>query len=501
MSNDYQNQMKGRTLDADVAGNDAAASVTGITSQGGLTHNPKGHWGLLPAGHIPLDFAIGRQSFFRDEIERTLIKGPDKPFMDDDKIKNSLALQSQQEMLNNYTSDITQLPGADQAYNMFAPLASIAAKSVAKTEQVGKSLGYGAGLAIGSALDANHAGALKKAVVSEKMQASDSVAGHSSDMSSKRQLMVGAADALAITMNQGVIRNLNKEVAESAEKKKKIEEKIEKVERWCGYIETGVGLVAGGAGALGGAGAAAAAEAESVGSTTMETVKGVAEKGEKGASILGKIATFGMKLYYEDEFRKLDAVITRANGEITGWDAANQALDLEGKHATFKGAAGQYAQSVDNYQKAIDDRRMHMASAGAAADVNAHVKGDGQTNSTVMLWMEALLESQSMLRTATDAGGSAKEKLRSVLGSVGEHRNHKWANIEDIWGQNSMQGTRSEKIGNDVHALATMARVTDTWLEGSAMLAGVIDNAVGKAGDGKDDVADTLGKAGFSSDF
>jgi len=488
--------MKGGTLAVDKNANAIAHDFNSTQNENDGSF--KG-WGLLSGASIPLDHAIERQHFFRHEIERTLTQGPKVPFQDDDTISKSAALKTQKEMLENYTSDINIMPGADQQYGMFVPLANMALHSAAKTDAVGKQLGVSTDDMIGNLVDKKHAAALKQAVIAEKMQQGDSISAKSTAVASARKGMVSASAGLRMVMNQQVIKKLNAEKAEKAEEKKKIEEKIEKVEKWCGYAEKAVGLIAGGAGAVAGAAPleAGAAAAEEAGiSNNFTELKEGSEKVEKGVGIAVKIVGGVMTLYYEDQVRALKATMEGAASEIKGWDMANEALALEQAQAAMDKATADYHLAVQNYEAAINDRRMHMANAGAVADSKVGGNGKDQKNSQAMLWIESVLETQSLVATAKAAGTDAKAKLDDVRKQVVAHRTHSWSNIEDIWGNGGGADREEGTADGDVKALAKMSRLTDNWLTGATEAEKYLDKSVGTSE--SNGAAGTLAKSGYS---
>jgi hypothetical protein len=492
---DYQNQMKGETLQADKAGNQAAAEFSTVAGAAGTPT-----FGLVPGGAIPLDHAIERQQYFRKEIERTVKEGPDVPFQDDESIKSSYVMKTQKEMLANYTSDINILPGADSAFNQFAPLANMAATAVAKTDQVGAQLQITTNDQTSQFLDAKHMKALKTAVVAEKMDKTKSVTAAAGHVSAKRDGISRATNTLKVILNEQVITKLNAEITTATTGKEDIEKKIAKVVKWVGYAEKGAALIAGGAGALAGGTAATFVEATPAlaGDATMGAVKTGAGYAEKGAGYAGKVVGEVMQLYYADQMRAFEATITGAKAEIAGWDMANAALALQAAMDGVKEAAKDYKGAVDAYHAALDDRRMHMAAAGSAADKAAG--GKDQKNSMAMLWISSVMESKTMLGAAMEAGTNATERMNDVGTQVSAHRNHGWAKIEDIWGQ-SGGADRTEASGTaDLKALGMMRRTTQGWMAGAKEADGYLSKSVGDADKGTGE-AGTLAKSGYSGDY
>jgi hypothetical protein len=494
MSNDYQNHMKGETLAADKAGNAASDDFKGKNWQNGS--GKLDQLGLLPTMEIPLDFALGRQQFFTQEIARTMNEGPDKPFMSDASIASSGALATQRQMLAGYISDSQLLPQASQEYGMFVPQANMAVRQLAKLQQVGMQTGMSTNNQTSDLLDKKHTAALRGAVVDEGMQRSDSVSLKAEAMKVARYGLISASAQIRVEGNKHMISKLRQEIVAAKSGKEEIEAKIAQVEQWCSYAERAAGLIAGGAGALGSA-AAIGVEAEAgVADTTLETIKGGAEKAEKGSGIIGNVVGTAMTLYHHQELQRFDNQITYARGTITQWNMAGAENTFFAATAAMHEKATAYGLAVKQYQAAIDDRRMHMARAGAVADVKAG--GKDQKSSKAMLWIESVMESKAILATATDTGTAGQAKLDSVRHQVVEHRGAGWSNIEDIWGSPSGTPGRHEEIGPDVKVLAQMSRLTDSWLKSSKTAQAFLDKSVGDAATGE---AATLGKAGYTGEF
>jgi hypothetical protein len=498
MGNDYQNQMHGPALQADKAGNAAAAKFDHMTSEipGGLDK-----WGLLPGGSIPLDHVFERQEFFRGEIARTLHDGPEVPFQDRESISKSGALKTQQQMLNNYIMDGQILPGAEQAYNTFAPLANMAAHSATKTDEIGNQFGINTTQAIAPILDPKHAAALHKAVVASEASGAlgrgVSVSSAATDLSAKRSIFLGATHDLAAIMNRTVVTKLRGEITGATAEKKEIFEKIEKAEKIAQGIEMAGTLMAGGAGAF------EAVEAHGA----AGRIGGAGDAVEAGGGVLGGLVGAGMKLYYEDKLNELDNKITLASGEIRGWDLATEAGEMLAKKELLKGHALGYKNAVKAYEDAIADRRMAMATIGAQADTEVnkgkkHGAKEDNVDSAIMVWVESLMETKSLIDSAKQTGADAKQSMTNVATEVLGHRNMGWSNIEDIWGSPTTAGTRTESSAvPELQALGKMRRLTDSWLAGADVLKQRLDSAVGSANASETGAAGTMAKAGYTGAF
>jgi len=401
-------------------------------------------------------------------------------------------------MLNNYIADANQLPKAEQAFNLFVPLANVAARSLVKADTVGAEMGVTTTTDVGARLSSKEKTALRSAMVSEGLDSRDSVSLKSRNLGVTRNELKAATRDMATVLNDEVIKELRKDVASTTAEKEAIQAKIDKVARYIGYVETGASLIAGGAGALKGA-TAAAEVAEGVADTTLDTIETGAGHAESGAGIAASVATMGMQLYYADQFAQLDAKIVRMKSEISGWESVNADNAIEAKHLRIKSANDAYRLAVDEYQAAIDGRRAEMARVGTAADKTVDRRGRDQDASQTVLWMTTILEASSFTDSALQAGADAKTDIDATYSMLSSHRSFysdegRWEKVEDIWGN----GSQSEGTdGPDFKAVAHMRVLTENWLKTGGEMKAELDGAVGSAGE----IGDTMKDSGYSGDY
>jgi hypothetical protein len=499
MSDDYQNYMKGDTLAIDVIASDDASRVNAGNWKAGDSYL-KAEFGMLEAESVSLDFALGRQQFFRDELDRSARVGPGLPFMDHDSIAGSRAVASQKRMLSNYVEDANQIPKAEQAFNLFVPMANVAARSLVKADTVGHEIGVTTTTDIGERLTSKEKSALRSAMVSEGLDSRDSVSLKARNLSVTRNELKAATRDMASVLNDEVITGLRGEMSKAAADKQAIQDKIDKVARVIGYVETGASLIAGGAGALKSAtGVAAAAADTGVADTSLDAVETGMGHVESGAGIAASVATMGMQLYYADEFARLDARITRLKGEVSTWEGVNAANSIEAKQLRIKAANDAYKLAVDEYGAAIDGRRAEMARVGAAADKKVDRRGRDQDASQTVLWMTSILEATSFMDSALLAGNDAKTDIDATYSMLSSHRSPysdpggRWEKVEDIW----ENGSQLEPEGADFKGVQHMRVLTENWLKTGGEMKAELDNALGSGGD----ISSTMSDSGYSGDY
>ena len=139
--------------------------------------------------------------------------------------------------------------------------------------------------------------------------------------------------------------------------------------------------------------------------------------------------------------------------------------------------------------------------ADATANKGKPAKKQDQIDSGVMLWVESLQETKSIIDAASTAGTEAKLQIGEISKQVSEHRNMGWSNIEDIWGSPVTQGTRTENGGAELSAISKMRRLTDSWLKGAGELKTRLDSAVGTTDVKEKGAAGTMAQAGYTGDF
>lgn len=497
MSNDYQQYMDQETESVDQMGNDAALAanvsnfgagteqVREVQDNGDTYIKTQAKFGVLPGMQISLDHALGREQYFRQQMEHTRSVGPGLPMMSRGKIESSAALTSQREMLANYQTDAAELPNADRDFNLFAPLATMAARSVVKADTVGKWTGNDLDVDPRDKLDAKEEKALGGAVHKEGLDDADSIALASRDVMANRRGLVGASHFLAATVQQEVLDALRGDLDKATGDKAAIESKIESIANTVGYLEKAGALISGGAGLATLAGGASGADAASA---TGDVVGG-------GGGLASSVVTMGVQLYYADELAKIQAKINDTVAELETRHKFKARDTLKAATSMFEAAEMNYRTSVMRYEAAIAKRRGEMARIGKAADHAVDRKGADNDTSDTTLWMTTLLETQSFMATAVDAGKAAQATIDTTYAAMAQRRNTKWAKVEDIWGSNDRRPQQDGMGGADAKKLGEMRKLTQNWMDSAQPIQQAVDASI----DGK--VRPTLEQAGYSGKY
>ncbi|MFT3692113.1 MAG: hypothetical protein QM831_03165 [Kofleriaceae bacterium] len=494
MSHDYQNQLPEATRDTDELGEKAADKVTvqnyGVKESdeveernGGHYHHSRGDFGMVDRVQIDLGFTHDRGAMFQNAAEGT---GSQAQRTGNGSARDTIAFKSLTQMAANYVTDLHTLPAVQRDFDLFLPNANMAARSFTKTQAVANDTGFSTEQ--GPQMSAKEKAALATAGQANSLDETKSLKLASETMRNARLTLVGASHSLASVVKSESQKGLEEQLKTANERKEKIQKNIELAAKIGDYIEAGGTALAGGAGFVNehlNPGShekeRKAKEAEEdVQSDTPKTAETIGEGIEKGGSVLGKAAAFGVSLYYANELNEIKSKVAVVTSMLDAHTAAQNRDKIEGAMNTFLGAAGAYQTAVGVYEAAINERRKSMAKIGAAADKS--LGGNMSHISDAMLYTTTLLETQSFLAVAKDSGTAAKSRIDGALygaDSVKKHREYRYGYLEDSVTENNTPRTEMKEAPNpDLKALKRMSDLVNWWMDGAQELSASIDKTV-----------------------
>lgn len=495
MSNSYQNDMESNTLSVDMAGEQAAKDttvenygvhqemVTAQTERGMTYKTMEGTFGMVPGEQIDVSYTAERAQYFQQLAEKT---GTQRNPLGNGSARETAAYHTQKQMAANYATDMNLLPQAQRDFDLFMPTANMAARSYMKTNEVADWLGFtelqGPQLnqkdnaAIGAAAKGKEGGVLDE-------KASLHLAAR--NMQSARVGIVKASQNVASVISNQAIDALKEDLAKATEERETIQAKIERARKIGEYIETAGSALAGGAGLVHGhlspgkPNPNLEPDEVDLRPESVETTKKAGEGVEKGGSMFGKAAAFGVELYHENDLDRIHTKIDVVTGMLDAHHHQRQLAAIDAAKTEFNKAAFDYQTAVETYDAAINDRRKRMAAIGANADKSLKSAGNDGHVSDAMLYTTTVLETQSFLEVAMDAATAAKSTLDNVSwkggDSVYKHRDYHYGDLSDAYTGNNVPRTEG-RDGKDVAGLAQMVRLVDWWIHGATQVQEVIDD-------------------------
>lgn len=524
VNRDYQNKMSTDTASVDSIAEEEAANVTvetdGVHQE--LVDGPpiegykpyktmRGIFGMLPSQEVRTDYARTREGQFRQLAEYT--GGSSNP-LGNGRGTETAAYRSQQRMMLNYGADVALIPEAQRDFSMLVPLANMAARSYAKTNSIGlqTDLNDVHGPELDTKDDHALAAASNATANGLALREQDSLAIASHEMMSARLTVVSASQGMAKVVADQAIAALSAELKDSTDKQAAIEAKIAKVTQIVGYLET-AGTKLSGAGEFVNnniPGAPQPTEKETkeeqdksqrdLRSGTYSGAESAGDAIATGGGYLTTAVSFGVQLYYADELNRIKLKIDQVQLQLDGEHQRSAKAAVAQAYTNFANAAAIYKLAVEKYEAKINDRRAAMAAIGAKADKLLDAgkpkkeRGLDTDTSDAMLWTATVMETQSFLATAMEAGVAAKTTMDRVTGEVYQHRTAAWGTREDAYTGNNLP--RSEGLdGPDISVLRQMRDLTSWWMEGATDLKQAIDGVAEGQG------AETLKKVGYTGDY
>lgn len=506
-NHDYQKSMGFETRSIDEAGEQAAEQttvenygvhgemVTTETESGAKYKKELGTFGMVQPTSIDIGYTAQRATFFQKLAEQT---GTQRNPLGLGSARDTAAYRSQKQMAANYTVDMSLLPNAQRDFDLFVPMANMAARSYMKTNEVADQLGFNE--TKGPSLNAKDNKAISKA--SEDKQGSVLDQGQSLElagrnMQSARRGVVVASHLLASVVKTESAAALEMELEKAGEKKAEIQAKIAKATRIVGYLETAGQLVAGGAGLIHdnlSAGKPDKTDHDDLRDSSVEKTQKGGEHVQKGAGHLSTAVAFGLEFYHARELEQIEVQIDVVRDMLAASGAEKHRNAIEHAKLAFGKSAHDYETAVQTYQAAINDRRKRMAAIGANADKMIDKKGQDTDTSDAMLYTTTVMETQSFLQVGFDAATAASERIAEVSREVYAHRDHKYGVLADAYTGNNVP--RSEGRGApDVAALTQMRQLVTWWLEGATEVKEVIDQVASNQG------APVLAAAGYTAKY
>jgi hypothetical protein len=461
-NHDYQNAMSVDTRAIDTAGEQAASQVNAATlpvgtqtirtDQGNQQTRVEtvGTFGVLPPLVIPTDHARERMMWFKElAIATGARRNPLARFAP---ATETAAYKSQKDMAAAYLNDQASIVQAQQHYDLLVPQTELAARSLAKTNEIVRYTGLGDGP------NPNHREqrALSKAArsVHTPLRDNGSMAQASAKLISAREKMFAAASTLATAVRSETVDKLVEQYGSAKAGREAIAEKIATAQRVVGVLANGASAVVGGAEFVhdhvlpGAAGTRARSQAEHasavpedmIGPKRRQRVKwpmppgyqepkpdggvkdadlrdssferaskvaGHAAKAGKATGVVG----FAMSLYYEQEVARLDSQMDVARSLLDAKADLDARTKMEAAFIAFKASQMDYKIELDAYQSTMTDRRKGMAMVGHAADRIADPSGKSSSASDAMLWTASVMETQSFVATALDFGNRARLQI------------------------------------------------------------------------------------------
>ena len=508
---DYQNPMSTDTRSLDTAGEHKAEQTTvdnyGVhqekvpeVSPSGMEYTTmKGTFGMLANGYIDTAHTAKRAEYFQRLAEHT---GTQRNPLGNGPATETAAYRSQKAMAANFTEDLaSHLPRAVRDYNLFVPMANMAARSFQKTNEVADWMGFNENS--GPDLNLKDRNALAKAGAGTDRQGMLTQSGSlnlaARNMMSARMAIRSATEGITATVESDGMRELNEQLSKATDQKSEIKATIANVQKYVGYIETLGSVVAGGAGFvhnhLSPGKASPTLEADEI-DLRSEGVQKTQKGGEHtatGAGYLSKAVAFGVELYHSKELQQLETKIDVISTMLSRHHATQAAAKVTQAKQDLQKAVHDYALAMDAYQAAINDRRMAMAAIGANADKRINRKGDSDI-SDAMLYTTTIMETQSFLQVAFEAGEQAKATLHSTAAAVNAHRDQYWGILTDAYGPDNTP-RKEGRGGPDVSALNRMRLLVDWWFEGATEVKEVVDRVANSQGES------VLEMAGYTAEY
>lgn len=482
-NHDYQNEMSTDTRSVDTAGELAADALTVenagvheetvVSKSGPATYSkPVGTFGMIPGVSIDTDYSLDRMAYFQKlAIETGGRRNPLNPMQGGEA---TAAYKSQKDMSTLYQQDYGQLLGAQRDFDLLVPIANMAAKSFAKSQEVGELTGLSD--LKGPKLNVKEERAMSKASsqLHSPLDEETSLAAASTEMMVARKEMVSASEHLASEVKTHTVDALQTELEQTKSDKAAVEAKIQRAQHMVGYFTTVGGAIAGGSSFL--------HNHVSVGRPHPLAGKGPDEIDLRHSGV-GKIAAsspdikmtgnlasdavaFGMKLYHEEEVRRLAVHIDVVEGLVATSNAEARRHAIAAAYMRMSAAADKYAMTVAKYEARMNDRRKHTASIGRQADKLVDNSGQNSKASDAMLWTTTISESQSLLSTAIESGVAAQATIDQAHKSVRGTRHHPWGTLEDAYSSNNTPRVEGES-GMDMVALTRMRDLMRWWMEGA----------------------------------
>lgn len=477
MSKTYQSEMDAGTKHVDDMAEANAKDTTvenyGVKrdffetqSRSGQTYQQlEGTFGMVPDQSIDLGYTHERADEFKNMAEET---GTHRnPLTGWGSAKDMDAYKTQNAMAQNYLSDLSRLPEVQKNFDMFAPMANIAARSYQKTNGVADQLGFTE--LKGPQLNDKDNAALGK-VSKDKdgpvLKEGNSLHLAARDMQSARMGVVNATNQLASVVTSEATEALQQELEKDTQRKETIQKEIETASKIGEYIETAGTIIAGGAGLAG------LAEKEGT-----EKVEAVGEVTEEGGSVGGKLGAFAVELYHSKELNRINTNIEVVMGMLKAQEYERNRKAILTAKGVFTKAAHDYETAVEKYQSLINDRRATMAAVGANADKALGKPGKDHHVSEATLYATTLLETQSFLEVAIDAANASRTTNDDVGNTVRDHRFTPWGTLSDaLTGNNT---PRTEGLdAPDVAPMRHMQDLVSWWLHGATMVKDTIDGVV-----------------------
>ena len=442
----YQSYIKGSASQkADTAGNVAAA---------GATEN------ILPTIQVPLDHAASRQGFFRQKMVEHLNRGMRGYYGD---LKETWAYQSMKTQLDGYIKDIPAMTAAASTYNSFVPNANLATRGMHKHTALQDSLGFDDETDFDKQLTGTQKEALKTAIHDNPaLLLTDSVVAKQEKLDGARTTLHGHLLGYSAIITGKAMKEVQGTITKNEKEQEEINKKIAKVAKIAGYVQKAATYAAAGAGALAKAGASASAAASEA--SAAEMVKKGAGHVKKGAGHLATAVTVAMQLYYAKELKDFESKINQAKDELNSLKASKSASELASKLKKLEGAKKTYKSAVNEYDEAIQKRRVAMAALASKADeklVGKKGQAGGQDFvGQVLLYMTSVRENRSLVGNGMTAGSEAKGEISKAMTQL-RHRSKSYQTNAEAHGTvRRVEGDR----GPDAQAIYEMNRKTFDWL-------------------------------------
>ena len=491
-NHDYQKHMGMDTRSVDTAGEIAAESTTvdnyGVQEEtirtpvpGGTKVSSVGRFGMMPSATIPLSYTIARGDYFKKLAERT---GTKHSPLGIGSAKETAAYKTQLAMAANYATDLNILPNAQRDYDLFVPMANMAARSYMKTNEIADNLGFTEDR--GPKLNTKDVKALAKAGKGREgnfLDHSQSMHLAGEGLKSARLGIVEASHVLASEVESTAVTKLKAELKTAGGRKAEIEQKIADVARYVGYFETAGAALAGGAGFVhdnlspGKANPAPDIDEIDLRAGGPQKAKSAGEATQKGAGYISKVAAFGVELYHAKELTLLQSRIDVVNTILSAHETSKERARIDAAYAKFEKAALDYRTAVEKYEATISDRRSKMAAIGSNADEIIDKKGGDTDLSDTMLYTTTVMETQGFLDVAFDAANAAQKTIAKVSIETGAHRSKRWGQLSDAYGPSNTPNSEGPN-GPDVSALNEMRKLVHWWMEGGNEVKSVIDRVV-----------------------